>query len=279
MKRYKLNHTLFIAVVMLFSLIITSCTKEELVDPPKVLLTTDWTNHTEGVSIPSAYTVVINNQVITYNNISNTLPQLEAGTYPITVCNTADKITVEGTSAKVATSGNIVNAQPGYLFYSALDVEFENNKEKTVTAVMQQQVRLLNIELTITEGDINDVESITASFSGVANTMDLKTNTYSGTGLKVEPVFTKNGNKLIASVRLIGLTAETQKLTLDIKYKSGAKQQIVSDVSSLLTNFGTNKHQPLTLKGNAEVFTAIETQITIEAWDIQDIINDNTTIK
>lgn len=279
MKIYKLSGTLFTAIVALFSVMFFSCTKEELVNPPKVTLTTDWTNRTEGIDIPSEYTVVINNQNIIVRTATNALPELEAGTHPVTIYNYADKVTINGSTATVSTSGSIVDTLPGYLFYSILDAVYENDKENNITTVMKQQIRQLNIELTITEGDVDQIESIIASLSGVANTMDLKTNTYSGTGLKVEPVFTKNGNKLIASVRLIGLTAETQKLTLDIKYKSGAKQQIVSDVSSLFTNFGTNKHQPLTLKGNAEVFTAIETQITIEAWDIQDIINDNTTIK
>lgn len=275
MKIYKLSGMLFTAILVLLSVIFFSCTKEELANPPKVTLTTDWANRTEGITIPSSYAVVINNKNLTYHDVINTLPQLAAGIYPITVCNTADKITVDGTSATVATSGSIVNAVPGYLFYSELDVEFENDKEKAVTVVMQQQIRLLNIELTITDGDINNIESITASLSGVANTMDLKANSYSGTGLKVIPVFTRNGNKLNASVRLIGLTREAQNLFLNITYKSGTSQQIISDVSSLLTNFGTEKYKPLTLKGSAEVFTAIETQTTIEAWDVQDTINDN----
>lgn len=266
-------------ITLLFSFIVSSCTKEELINPPKVTLTTDWTNRTEGVSIPSTYTIVIDNQTLTYKNTSNTLSSLDAGTYPVYIYTYADKVTLSETSATVATSDNIVDASPGYFFYSTLDIVYENDKEKTVTASMQQQIRLLNIELTITGGDIDNIESITASLSGVANSMNMKTGTYSGTGLKVIPVFTRNGNKLNASVRLIGLTSELQKLTLNITYKGGSNQQIVSDVSSLLTNFGADKYKPLTLKGNAEVFTAIETQITIDAWDIQDTINDNTTIK
>lgn len=282
MKTFKINNISFTVVAGLFSLIVTSCTcKEYLMEPPKVILTTDWTNRTEGTTIPSAYTVIINNQSLTCETVTNTLPELDAGTYPLAVYNPVDKITLNEISATaaVSTSGNIVDAQPGYLFYSALDIEFENDKEKAVTVVMQQQVRLLNIELTITSGDIDNIESVTASLSGVANGMDMKTDTYSGTGLKVIPVFRLDGNKLVSSVRLIGLTAEVQKLTLDITYRNGTRQQIVSDVSSLLAGFNHDKHKPLTLKGNAEIFSVIEIQTDITGWEVQDEISGNAEIQ
>lgn len=274
MKIYKLSGMLFTAIVVLFSVMFFSCTKEELVNPPKVTLTTDWVNRTEGIDIPSAYTVVFNNQSLIFRTATNTLPELEAGTHPLTIYNSADKVTINGSTATVATSGSIVNALPGYLFYSAVDAVYENDKENTVTAVMQQQIRLLNIELTITDGDINNIESITASLSGVANTMDLKANNYSGTRLKVIPVFIRNNNKLSASLRLIGLTTEKQELTLDLHYKGEANQQIVSDVSSLLTGFNNNdKYKPLGLTGDMEIFTAIGFESTIKGWGVQEEID------
>lgn len=282
MKTFKINNISFTVVAGLFSLIVTSCTcKEYLMEPPKVILTTDWTNRTEGITIPSAYTVIINNQSLACKTVTNTLPELDAGTYPLAVYNPVDRITLDEISATaaVATSGNIVDAQPGYLFYSALDIEFENDKEKAVTVVMQQQVRLLNIELTITGGDIDNIESVTASLSGVANGMDMKTDTYSGTGLKVIPVFRLDGNKLVSSVRLIGLTAESQKLTLDITYRNGTRQQIVSDVSSMLAGFNHDKHKPLTLKGNAEIFSVTEILTGITGWEVQDEISGNAEIQ
>lgn len=270
MRIYTINHTLLITITVLSTLIMTSCTKEELVNPPKVILTTDWANRTEGVDIPAEYKVVVNNESLSFRSATNTLPELEAGIHPLTIYNPADKVTINGSTVTIATSGSIVDAQPGYLFYSAVDAVYENDKEKFLTAVMQQQIRLLNIELTITDGDINNIESITASLSGVANTMDLKANNYSGMGLKVIPIFTRSGNKLSASVRLIGLTTEKQELTLDIHYKGEADQEIVSDVSSLLVGFNNNdKHKPFRLTGDMEIFTAIGIESTIKGWAIQ----------
>ena len=250
---------------------LSSCSKEELVDPPKVILNIDWSNRTEGIAIPADYKVVINDQIITYQNISNMLPSLNAGIYSAYIYNVADKIAVNGTTAAVSTSGQVVNSNPGWLFYSDLDIDFENDKEKTVTAVMQQQVRRLDIELTVTEGDIDNIKSITASLSGVANTIDMKTNTHSGTGLKIAPVFTKSGNKLIASVRLIGLTAETQNLRIDIIYTVGAPQQLITDMSSYLTGFSVNKHIPATLTGSISITSGIgiDYNSTISGWKSQ----------
>lgn len=277
MRTYKANYISLIAVLL--SVIISSCTKEELVNPPKVILTTDWTNRTEQADIPSSYVLVIDNQNIVCHDITNTLPRLDAGNYSLLIYNTTDKIKVNGTYASVASSGGIVDANPGYLFYSALNIDFENDKEKAINALMVQQTRLLNIELTITNGDIDNIVSIDALLSGIANGLDLKTGVYSGAGLNVVPVFTRKDNKLIASVQLLGCTDEPQVLTLNVVYKGGSHQQIVSDVSSFLSGFEKDKYKPLTLKGNAEMFTSIEVKTNITDWKLQDSITGDTEIQ
>jgi hypothetical protein len=268
---------LFLLTIMILSAI--SCSKEDLVNLPKVTLNIDWTNRTEGVAIPSDYKVVINDREITYQNASNILPELNAGIYSAFIYNAANKIVVDGTVATVSTSGEVVDAQPGWLFYSDLDMDFENDKEKTVTAIMQQQIRQLNIELTITEGDPNDIESVTATLSGVANSVDMKTGICSGSGLKVIPVFARGDDKLTTTLRLIALTSETQNLTLDVTYNDGTVQQIISDISSELADFNIDKHKPVTLKGNAKIWSSIGFETTITGWELQDTIDDEAEIQ
>lgn len=262
---------LFLILVALTSFAL-SCTKEDLVNPPKVILNVDWLNRTESIDIPSSYQVTIDNRTLTYSEVSNMLPELLAGRYPVSIYNLVEKITVNSSTATVSTTNGIVDANPGWLFYSDLDITYENDKEITATAVMHQQVRLLNIELSITEGNINNIESITASISGVANTLDMKSGTHSGSGLKVIPTFIRDGNKLTASVRLIGLTNETQNLTLDITYNDGAKQQIISDISTKLTDFNAEKHKPMILKGDAKIWSRVGFDTIITEWKIQDSI-------
>jgi len=234
-------------------LILSACVRVDVYDTDhpehgKITLATDWSKIGQGITAPQSYTV----QVVT--GTTNTIDNLFLpGTYSSYIYNVADKITVSETTATVAVSNNIVDPMPDWFFASTLNVTIEPDKTHHFIAVMQQQIRQLNIELTVTEGDISNIQSVTASLSSVANTIDLRTDVCSGTGLKVEPVFSKNGNKLVAFVRLIGLTAETQNLSLNISYVGGSQEQIISDVSNQLTGFATDKHLPMTLLGNISI--------------------------
>ncbi len=272
-KDMKAKYNILCPVALVIIIFLTSsCIKEELVDPPRITLNMDWSNRTDGVEIPSDYKVMINNQTLTYQTAVNTLSGLNAGTYSVFIFNPADKIKVDNWKATIVTTNGIVDNQPGWIFSHTSDIMFENDKEKDITIVMQQQIHLLNITLSITEGDPNDIVSITASLSGIANAMDMKTDTYSGTGLSVIPVFTRNNDKLTSSVRLIGLTSEAQKLTLNITYKNETRQQIVSNISNQLINFNRGKHQPVILQGNLKILSGVDYQTTITGWDSQDTI-------
>lgn len=255
--------TLFLLVV-----IMTSCTIIDLENPlkGKITLTTDWSNRTEGIEIPANYTVIIDNQTLTFNNITNSLPELEAGTYPIRIYNTADKITISGTSVTVATTGNVVDPLPGWLFTALTEAAYTDFKIETIRAVMQQQIRQLTIELTVTEGDPERIASTAATLTGIANSLDFKTNTYSGTSLSVAPVFTRSGNKLTTSVRLLGTTNEVQKLSLKLKFTDNREQIIESEVSSQLVYFNLDKHIPLIISGNLNTPIEVGMQGTINGW-------------
>lgn len=238
----------------------------------KITLITDWSVIGEGITKPAGYTIEIGRQKYTATSDKYTIANLfDAGAYRFYAYNTAEHITaVDGTATVATTISTTVAPNPGWFFSASEEVEVKEDTDHDFTAVMRQQVRQLDIELTVTDGDIGNIESVTASLSGVANAMNLKDGTYSGTGLKVEPIFTKNGNKLIASVRLIGLTSEVQSFTLDITYSGGSTQQIVSDVSSKLTGFATDKHKPVTLSGDISISkSGIAFNSEISGWESQ----------
>lgn len=109
--------------------------------------------------------------------------------------------------------------------------------------------------------------------TGIANSLDFKTNSHNGTNLTVNPVFIRKGNKLTAIVRLLGTTSESQKLTLNIAFTDGRTQQIESDVSRQLVNFNLNKHVPLTISGSLN--TPVETGFaaTIAGWKVKENSN------
>ena len=246
----------------------TSCTIVDLEDPlkGKITLVTDWSKRTSGIEQPTSYSVIVNNQTLNYTQTCNLLPELEMGTYTIRIYNTPEKVTINGTTAIVATTGNQVDPLPGWLFTATTQATYADFKEETIKAVMQQQIRQLAIELTVTEGDPERIASTAATLTGIANSFDFKTNLHNGTNLTVNPVFIRNGNKLTAIVRLLGTTSESQKLTLDIVFTDGRTQHIESDVSSMLANFNTDKHIPLSISGDLNTPIEAGIQGTINGW-------------
>lgn len=259
---------LLLFTVSCLLLTVISCTRVDLENPlkGKMTLVTDWSKHTTGVEQPASYTVILNNQTLTYAQATNLLPEQEAGNYPIYIYNTPDKISIAGTTATVATTGNVVDPLPGWLFTATTEARYADFKEETITAVMQQQIKQLTIELTVTEGDPERIASTAATLTGIANSLDFKTNTHSGANLSVAPVFTRNGNKLSATVRLLGMANEPKKFILDITFTDGRTQHIESEVSAQLVNFNRDKHVPLTISGNLNTPIEAGMQATINGW-------------
>ncbi|GHT20150.1 hypothetical protein AGMMS4957_06180 [Bacteroidia bacterium] len=225
----------------------------------EITLTTDWTDRTEGIAVPDSYTVVIDdNQSLNYTAPTNPLPLLSEGTYPMLVYNTAEKITVSGTTATVATAGDTVDSTPGWFFASTPEIVVAD-RDSSITVAVQQQIRQLTIELTVTEGDATRITGTTATLSGIANTLDIATNTHSGSGLKISPAFVRIDNKLIATARLIGITTEAQVLTLTIALDNGTSQQVTSDISNTMAGFNANKLTPLFLSADLTITTSVVT--------------------
>lgn len=265
MKIFKTILSISVAVAMF------SCnTIVDLEDPPKglITLTTDWSNRTSGIEQPAECKVVIDNQALKFMEVTNILPELSAGTYPIHIYNESENITINGTTATVATTGNNVHPAPGWLFTAITEAVYADFKVETITAVMQQQVRQLTIELTIKEGDPARIASTEATLSGIANGVDFKTNVHTGASLSVVPVFTRKGDKLTATIRLFGLTNESQKLILKLKFTDGKVQTIENDLSDKLSNFNTEKYKPLKLEANLNTPVKAGFEATITGWKV-----------
>lgn len=232
----------------------------------KVTLTTDWSNRAEDVDIPSSYQVELNNQSFTFSDAVNSLPELEAGIYPLWVYNPADKITIAGGTATVTTQNNIADPLPGWFFSAVQDITYEAGKEKQVTAVMQQQIRQLTIQLTVKESDPAKIAQLEATLTGIANTLDMRTNTHEGNGISVVPSFTSDGGKITSHIRLLGVTG-TQTLTLTLTFTDGKSEVIETDLTAKLNGFNTNKYMPLILTADINIPVGTDFQATITGWE------------
>ena len=178
------------------------------------------------------------------------------GSYTLAAYNIPEGITASGMTAAVAAAdgGFIVNT-PGWLFTSVQEVAIEADTDYELTAVMHQQVRQLTLVIEPTGDAADRIESIVGTLSGAAGTLDFATGIHS-TPSEVELHFTKitsgdDAGKWTATVRLLGIAGDAQRLTATLTYAEGNPQptSLNSDLTSALDGFNDGKTAPLTLGG------------------------------
>ena len=249
-------------VAAALTLAATSCVKDELHDTPhpdygKITVTADWSDRGEGVDIPAEWTVTMGDYTGTETGATHSPDYLfSPGNYTLAAYNTPEGITVSGTMAAVnaADGGCIVNT-PGWLFTSVQEVAIEADTDYELTAVMHQQVRKLTLMIEPTGDAAERIESIEGTLSGAAGMLDFATGTY-GTPSEVELHFTKitdgdDAGKWTATVRLLGIAGNLQRLTATLTYTDGNPQPtaLESDLTEALADFNDGKTAPLTLGG------------------------------
>lgn len=249
-------------VAATLTLAATSCVKDELHDTPhpdhgKITVTADWSDRGGGVDIPAEWTVTMGDYTGTETGETHSPDYLfKPGGYTLAAYNTPEGITISGTTAAVnaADGGFIVNT-PGWLFTSVQEVAIEADTDYELTAVMRQQVRQLTLMIEPTGDAANRIERIEGTLSGAAGTLDFATGTY-GTPSEVELRFTKitdgdDAGKWMATVRLLGIAGNLQRLTATLTYTDGNPQPtaLESDLTEALADFNDGKTEPLTLGG------------------------------
>ncbi len=256
--------TRYTTTMLTLALLLTlgGCVKDELHDTPhpdtgSIAVTADWTGRGEGVDIPAEWTVTMGGYTGTETGATHSPDYLFApGSYTLAVYNPADGITVSGTTAAVAAAdgGFIVNT-PGWFFTSVQAVAIAADTDYSLTAVMHQQVRELTLVIEPTGDAADRIESIGGTLSGAAGTLDFATGTH-GTPSEVKLHFTKitdgdDAGKWTATVRLLGIAGDAQRLTATLTYTDGNPQptSLNSDLTAALDGFNDDKTTPLTLGG------------------------------
>ena len=258
--------TRYTTTILSLALLLTlgGCVKDELHDTPhpdtgKVTVTADWADRGEGVDIPASWHIVMGDYTGTETGATHSPDYLfNPGSYTLAVYNPADGITVSGTTATIVqqaeTEAFISNA-PGWLFTSVQEVAIEADTDYELTAVMRQQVRELTLVIKPAGDAAERIESIEGTLSGAAGTLDFATGIHS-TPSEVELHFTKitdgdDAGKWTATVRLLGIAGDAQRLTATLTYTDGNPQptSLNSDLTAALDGFNDGKTAPLTLGG------------------------------
>ena len=267
MKTNSIYKTSLLAAALLLAA--TSCVKDELHDTPhpdtgKITVTADWTDRGDGVDIPAEWTVTMGDYTGTETGTTHAPDYLFA---PATVAK------AHGDAADL-----FISNAPGWLFTSVQEVSIEADTDYDLTAAMHQQVRQLTLVIEPT-GDAKDrIESIEGSLSGAAGTLDFAAWTY-GAASDVALHFTKitegsDAGKWTATVRLLGIAGDTQRLTATLTYSDGnpADTNLESDLTAALADFNADKTVPLTLGGTL-VETPEEAEFSgfeITGWETVD---------
>ena len=283
MKTDSIYKTSLLAAALLLAA--TSCVKDELHDTPhpdygKITVTADWTDHGDGVDIPAEWTVTMGGYTGTETGETHAPDYLFApGNYTLAAYNTPENITVSGTIATVAKDHGdaadlFISNAPGWLLTSVQEVTVKADTDYELTAVMHQQVRQLTLVIEPTGDAADRIESIEGSLSGAAGTLDFATGAY-GAASDVALHFTKitegeDAGKWTATVRLLGIAGDTQRLTATLTYADGnpTDTSLESDMTAALADFNADKTVPLTLGGTiAETPTEAGFTATIGDWE------------
>jgi len=232
-----------------------------------VSLITDWTERGKNIDIPENYTVKIGEFVTILSGTNNPINNLfQAGKYVINIWNTTGNITI---SDMIATAG-YANGELGWFFTGRKEVMIEIDREHSIIVFMQQQVRQLTFELEIADNVQYRFTSVSATLTGVAGTLNIDDGMH-GAPTIVPLTFAENLNnrKWSATVRLLGITGNSQILTLTMNHADSnpSSETVTSDLSSQLASFNEDKKTPLTLSARIEgTQTGTELIANISDW-------------
>lgn len=275
-----------IYIIGMAALTLTGCVKDELFDTPhpgkgSITVTADWNARGEGIAIPQSWNLSMGDYHGTETAATHAPDYLfEPGSYTLVAWNPTTDISVSGTSASVtSTADGCISGELGWLFTSVQEVTIDADRDHAFTAAMQQQVRQLTLTIRLTGDAAARVEGISGRLSGVAGTMDFASDTYSAPS-SVALNFTKitqgeNAGAWTATVRLLGITGESQQLTGGITYAGDnlPSTPIASDMTALLAGLNDNNTVPISLACDLETPTQAGVTAIIIDWEVQEEVN------
>lgn len=234
---------------------LASCVKDELHNTPHpdqgvVSVSVDYPQGTGEED----YTVEVDGKPLDEGD--NASDPLTPGEHTMLVYNTPEGFTVtdgiayvervDGTRALT----DLIDPLPETLYSGTKTVTVVADDTLHLDLSVVQRTRDLRLELTVTEGDPERIAAITGTLSGVAGAYDLRSETLYGEAVSTAPVFTRNGDKIEADLRLLGTMGEAQTLTLTLTFTDGLTQTVESDLTEVLANFNGDMEQTFTVTGS-----------------------------
>lgn len=263
------------------ALLTASCVKDTLYNTPhpnhgKITVTADWSARGEGIDIPATWTIAMGDYTGTETAATHAPDHLFApGSYTLVAWNPAEGITVSGTTATVApasgsqTTGTFIDNAPGWFFTHTEQVTIEKDTDYPLTAAMQQRVRELQLELEVTQGRPELIQSVTATLSGIAGAFDMARGQTTGEPASTVFSFTRDGSRLTADARLLGTMGAVQTMVLDIVFVDGGRTQRTEvDLTEAMKDFNDDMTTAYRITGTLETPVGMEEcNAEITGWE------------
>ena len=260
---------------MAAAVLLSSCVKDTLYDTPhpdKGAVTVSLT----GVSADDNYVLDIDGKVADITGSPFTFPDLlNPGTHSMVIYNRAEGFTFDGRTARVnalSGGGTAIIPLPGYLKTVSQEITVTADDTLRVNPVPQQRVRDLQLELDVTQGRPELIQSVSATLSGIAGIFDMEKGQTIGEPTSTTFDLTRNGSKLTADARLLGTMGAVQTLVLDIVFVDGGRTQRTEvDLTEALADFNGNMTDGYRVTGTLETPVGMEeASAEITGWETVD---------
>lgn len=251
---------------MAAAVLLSSCVKDTLYDTPhpdKGAVTINLT----GLSADDNYVLDMDGKVADITGSPFTNPDLlNPGTHSMVIYNRAEGFTFDGRMARVnapdgksRADGASVIPLPGYLKTVSQEITVTADDTLRVNPVPQQRVRDLQLELEVTQGRPELIQSVTATLSGIAGVFDMEKGQTIGEPTSTVFSFTRDGSKLTADARLLGTMGAVQTLVLDIVFTDGGRTQRTEvDLTEALADFNGDMTTAYRVTGTLETPVGME---------------------
>ncbi|MDR2890538.1 MAG: FimB/Mfa2 family fimbrial subunit [Alistipes sp.] len=285
----------------------SSCRIYDPLNEAGLVLTTEWSERSEGVTVPESYNVELGDYSATHTEAAQKIDHpFTRDTYRLHIWNPTQGVKVDGTVVTVMDLeeeqepqrrsladarenlagmrerrnlagtrqgeeyGGLLTGNIGWLFTSAMDADIQGGGAQEIVAPMSQQVGELTFIIEPTGENADRIDGIAGTLTGAAKKLDFDTGKHSVSS-EVQFDFEKNADgKWQASTRLLGVTGTSQIMSVWIFFAENRPDVIVldSDMTETLAGFNTNKKTPVVL-GTQIVETPSEAGFTstIDNWE------------
>ena len=268
-----------LTAILVSSIALTSCVKDDLFDTPHpahgvVVVSADFTERSAGADIPVEYLL---HHTCCGVNAESAMPVGEARPIPelfapkshslLAWTGCSGMTAVDGIVTADETAPGMINPMPGYLFATIHEISVVRDDTLHVTLPMAQRNGDLRIELTVSEGNPALIESVTGTLTGVAAAFDLSSQQTSGAAKATHMDFSRIDDKLTAKARLLGFIAESPTFTLHIKYTDGRSQTLENgNFADAVREFGDKMTETFVLTNKLKTPIEAGMSATIEDW-------------